>query len=320
MKKVCAIVFLALIAVLGIGTSVRVVVKVLPEYFLKDESKLSIATMIVFDTDRNLQREMLFHHSWIDLFGGVMRLTGADMVADAEPEYKVFKMRNEGVTFIVNAYPPLDENQLASIRDLKAAADTAGAESWFVCIPQKSCTREDSLGYLLRGVIDYAEQVDAYRKKIFDGYGFSVLDLVQIMHKTPGLHEALYFRTDHHWTPDAGRWAAGQIARVLSLPTEPLDASHFSDQVYSERMFGSQGERCGRFYCKTEKMTIPVPQTDAQITLDIDGEPSKTGRFEDVMRLPENDNRSNGIDFNLYAIIPMFRFATTRIRTEKECC
>ena len=303
-KKVCAVVFLALIVTLGIGTSVRVVVKALPEYLTWEGSRLSTLKTFVCDTDSNLQKQMLFHGNWIDLFGGVMRLTGADTVADVEPQNQVYKMRNGSVTFILGRKRPFDDGQLSAIRNLKSAADAAGAESWFVCIPQKICTREKALGLSARGAVDYAEQIDAYRMRTFEAAGYSVLDLHSAMHEKQSLHEQFFFKTDHHWTPEAGIWAAKKTAEALHIPVRKLDSMHFKPLVFFNMFLGSEGKRCGRLYCACEDMSVPIPQTDMQFTVCSTDDPDKTGSFEDVMLFfkayPKNEDV---YDINPYGLI-----------------
>lgn len=304
MKKVCAIVFLALIVTLGACTCVRIGIYALPEYLRRDGGRLSAMKAFVADTDSNLQQQMLFRGNWIDLFGGVMRLTGTDMLADPLEKLKLYKMRNGSVTFIIDKREPFDANQLAAIRDLKAAGDAAGAESWFVAIPQKPCSKEPSLGLALRGAVDYAEQIGAYRMQTFEEAGYSVLDLHAAMHEKQNLHDQLFFKTDHHWTPDAGLWAAGRIAEALHIPAETLDTAHFKPLVYPNRFLGTEGNRCGRLYCACEDMSIPIPQAQTQFTVCAAGDPDKTGSFADVMFDPAEYSESKSVyDLRLYGMI-----------------
>ena len=299
MKKICAILFLALIFILGVGTAVRIGLHTLPEYLSKGDSLPSVAMSFLIDAEYNLQQQIPRKGNWIDLFGGFMRATGTDVVSDVAPIYTVYKMKNGSFAFIhTEENTPLSEDQMTSIEGLKRAADAVGAKSWFISIPQKTCTRDEALAFVSRGVTDNVESIDATRRQAFESCGYSVLDLHEKMHEQPGLHAQLYFKTDHHWTAHAGLWAAGQIAQALSLPTAQLDASQFSEQVRPRAMFGSEGQRCGRLYCPPEDFSIPIPTADTAFTVRIDDEPEKTGSFEETMLFPER------LEGNAYDIIP----------------
>ena len=288
-KKICAIVFLALISVLGVGAAVRIGLYSVPEYRARGGGLPSAALSFVMDAERNLQQQIPRQGNWIDLFGGVMRLTGTDAVSDVESAYTVYKMKNGSFAFIhAEESTPLNEKQIASVGELKRTADALGAKSWFISVPQKTCTRDEALAFTSRGVTDNAELIDASRRQAFASCGFSVLDLHGKMHEQPGLHGQLYFKTDHHWTAQAGLWAAQQIADALSLPTEPLDKERFTEKVYPRAMFGSQGHRCGRLYCAQEDISVPIPQTDAAFSVSADHETVSEGGFIDAMLFPKN--------------------------------
>ena len=87
-------------------------------------------------------------------------------------------------------------------------------------------------------------------------------------------HASLFFRTDHHWLPSAGLWAANETAAFLrDRHGIPADLARTSPENYetrrmSDRYLGSFGRRTGAWYAGTEPFDAVLPRFPTDFVFD----------------------------------------------------
>ena len=291
MKKILGWVFLGLLTVIFVGYFFTFPWKDRVEYFQKTGGGIAGLADTALDTLRAsvdiTNDHILGHDLFVQLYGGVQRVVGVDAVADTWSVNSIFRLKNGSVTFLLLAPKPFNDEELSAIRQLGDAADETGAQKLYVVIPQKACRREEP--FAARGVYDGSEDIDAYRKDVFSALGYPVLDLHEAMHDERLDHMQLYYRTDHHWTFRAGLWAAGEIAKTLSLDNADLYTEDQYDIESHPRYFlGSEGKRVGTLYSGVDDLDIPIPRFDTAYDLEIaERDIRKTGSFADTMLFRE---------------------------------
>ena len=103
--------------------------------------------------------------------------------------------------------------------------------------------------------------------------GIDCLDLRERIAAENLDHASLFFRTDHHWTPSAGLWAANEVAAYLhdhygmGFDPELTAPERYRTYRVSDSVLGSYGRRVGPWYvgCDTFDALLPVFPTDFEL-------------------------------------------------------
>ena len=100
----------------------------------------------------------------------------------------------------------------------------------------------------------------------------------------------LFFRGDHHWKPEIGLRAAGQIAAELRrregfrLPMSWLAPGKFRVQRYPRWFLGSYGKKLTRAFAPIEDFLVITPKYKTDLTLEVPSDHvSRRGSFEKVL-------------------------------------
>ena len=159
-------------------------------------------------------------HLFIQLYGGVQRLSGRRVVEDAVGENTVVRLSTGGLNFVdlqaaPGVGPQVAENAAATAafsQDLEAL----GIPYLYVNAPQK-LQRGEAL--LPTGVEEYGnESADAFLAEL-ERQGTDYVDLRPLFEEN-GIYSNWFFRTDHHWKPEAAffAWQAGGAVRPGRRP------------------------------------------------------------------------------------------------------
>lgn len=106
---------------------------------------------------------------------------------------------------------------------------------------------------------------------LLDEYGVNTLDMNTWFRENGWGIDHVYFRTDHHWKPEAAFEAVRQIMANfeeqfgLEYDRESLDLSNWSREVYSDWFLGSQGKRTGRIYAGLDDLSYIYPNFPTDI-------------------------------------------------------
>ncbi|WP_294344575.1 hypothetical protein [uncultured Clostridium sp.] len=109
--------------------------------------------------------------------------------------------------------------------------------------------------------------------------------------------DELFFKTDHHWTPETAFWAFNRLVAKLEEEYDfDLDKDGFytnkenyNFKTYKEFFLGSLGRRTGKLYSGLDDFTLITPKFDTEYTAIgknpyyPEGPSEIKGRFEDVI-------------------------------------
>ena len=246
-------------------------------------------------------------HLFIELYGGVQALSDRTVVEDVDPQYSVVKLTDGTVTFI-NAEPKdVTGNGRAVVRLSQALAERE-VPLLYVQAPQKLQENDDRLP---TGVTDYGNDYADQVLGVLAENNVATLDLRETLADTGRDWSSFFFRTDHHWTPEAAFTAHQTLAQVLesdygfTIPEENTDSAAFTRTNLSDFFLGSQGKRVGSLYAGVDDIEIWKPSFDTDFTYSIPiYDMERTGPFEESLLFPERIEEKdffNGNPYTLYA-------------------
>ncbi len=105
--------------------------------------------------------------------------------------------------------------------------------------------------------------------------GIDCLDLRERIAAENLDHASLFFRTDHHWTPSAGLWAANEVAAHLhdhyGLGFDPALTApeHYKTYRVGDSVLGSYGRRVGPWYAGYDSFDALLPNFPTYFVLDV---------------------------------------------------
>lgn len=160
--------------------------------------------------------------------------------------------------------------------------------------PVKVCKYEDAD---VSGELDFANQNADEFLELLGRNEVKYYDFRKLLHNDGMNHHESFFRTDHHWKPETGLWAAKHILQILKddygWDTDPeiLAPDKFKYVIYPEWFLGSQGKKVTLSRAKPEDFTLIYPDYETKIIceipcleLNISGDFNITYGMEDITR------------------------------------
>ncbi len=246
-------------------------------------------------------------HLFIQLYGGVQRLSGRRVVEDAVGENTVVRLSTGGLNFVdlqaaPGVGPQVAENAAATAafsQDLEAL----GIPYLYVNAPQK-LQRGEAL--LPTGVEEYGnESADAFLAEL-ERRGTDYVDLRPLFEEN-GIYSNWFFRTDHHWKPEAAffAWQAltDELEERYGLDADPAltDPANWDTRVLEHFFLGSQGKRVGSLYAGADDITLYTPKFDSELTYSCPAYGfTRTGPFETSVCFPERVAQQDWFNGNPY--------------------
>jgi len=175
----------------------------------------------------------------------------------------------------------------ARMTQLCRAQERTGKYFLFVMTPRKVPKYEDILP---AGYIDYSNQNADDMLEMLRSVNVPVLDLRDEIRRDGLSYADVFFKTDHHWRPEAGFWAFTKLVDYLSesgiaVPVDPLytDIEHYDVKVYPDWFLGSLGKRTGIYYAGVDDISVITPKFETNLSLEIPQKGiSKSGSFAEV--------------------------------------
>ena len=280
--------------------------------YLNDNSgavgKVKASVLTAYETLKNIDGKVYKRTGFINVYGLTQRITGNRYVYDAASSGNdVVKLNNGYLSFV-----------LPKSKDLKKKADKTaafnarlknnGIDLLYVQLPFKINKYDKQLP---TGVYDYSNENSDIMLSELKSRGVKTYDLREEIIKDGLNRYPLFFRTDHHWKPSTGLWAAGKICEKLNssfdfnINISKLDKKNFRSTVYRNWFLGSQGKRVGQYYTGVDDFTLLLPTYKTGISSTyyrINGEKIvKNGNFEDAMIFAENLKSKDYFGINTYA-------------------
>lgn len=236
----------------------------------------------------------------VTLNGGVQKLLGKREVNQR------YLLDNGQMTYII---PELDMEPIAANTvDFARAMEEREIPFLYVNLLFKV---DESDKQLPAGVEDYSNENADRFLAILRQAGVDCLDLRE-REKAHGLdHYSRFFPSDHHWTPETGLWAAGEVAAALSErdPSFAYDPAIFQPEsydceTYEKVLVGSCGRRVGTWYIGPDDLDVLTPKFETLLRFSVPSqELLREGSFAETMLFPEmleQQDRMNSDSYDVY--------------------
>lgn len=122
-------------------------------------------------------------------------------------------------------------------------------------------------------VADYTAQRDAQVNKLLSENGVNYVSCAEKVEEKGLEGTKIFFRTDHHWLPQAGIWACQVLAETLNdtagyeINTGIFDESNYEITWLPEFFLGSQGRKVTEIYASPEDFPIILPKYESSLTV-----------------------------------------------------
>ncbi|WP_130869594.1 DHHW family protein [Intestinimonas massiliensis (ex Afouda et al. 2020)] len=247
-------------------------------------------------------------HLFIQLYGGVQRLSGRRVIQDMVAGNTVAKLSTGALNF-VNLGAAAQPDQAAVDARAEATAEFAGeleahgVPYLYIAAPQKIKRGGDMLP---DGLEENGNATcDAYLEAL-DKQGVDYIDLRPLF-ESNGIYSNWFFNTDHHWKPEAAFFAWQNLTGELDLrygfetPSALTDPNNWNTRVLEDFFLGSQGKRVGTLYAGADDFTIYTPKFDTDLTYaNSDGSFTRSGPFDQSVCFPERVAERDWFNGNPY--------------------
>ena len=215
------------------------------------------------------------------------------MIDDVDENNEVLKLTNGYLTFKLTGHA--DRTDLTNyLVDMNSSHN---CELMYVHTYTKSATDPDLLPlfYPHDFTTNWGEM-----KEIMEDSGISIIDFEEITEQQKIDKYSLFFKTDHHWTPQSGLWAAENICAEINqsygwdLDTDLFDISDYNIHHYPGAFLGSEGKRVGALYAGVDDFDVITPKFETNLTVvmeDIDF--NVTGNFAQTFIAENNITPDN---------------------------
>ena len=252
----------------------------------------------------DLDRDNLF----IQLYGGVQRLSGRRVIQDMVAGNTVAKLSTGALNFVnLGTAGQVDQEAVGrraqATAELAAKLEVRGIPYLYIAAPQKI---QRGAELLPRGLEESGNATcDAYLAEL-DRLGVDYLDLRPVF-ESNGIYSNWFFRTDHHWKPEAAFFAWQYLSGELDLrygyetPSILTNPNNWSTRVLDDFFLGSQGKRVGSLYAGVDDFTIYTPKFDTNLTYtNSDGSFDRSGPFAQSVCFPERVEERDWFNGNPY--------------------
>lgn len=268
-------------------------------------------TAFLGEAEGDLNSDLDRSHGFIQLYGGVQRLLGRRVLSDVDKANTVVRLSNGSLQFVdMTLDGPKDtvEGNAQATVALRDALAESDIPFLYVMAPQKiGPGMEEEL--LPTGISDYGNgYADAFLSTLH-GSDVDTVDLRDVLAQK-GSWTDWFFRTDHHWKPEAAFFCYQSLVGTLEtygIYTDPryTDEANWEKTIYEDYFLGSQGKRVGSLYAGTDDFTAYTPKFSTDMTYTCDFyNIHRSGTMEQSVLFPERlETRDwfNGNPYTYYA-------------------
>lgn len=121
------------------------------------------------------------------------------------------------------------------------------------------------------GIEDYGnENIDRFMEMLISA-GVDTIDFREKMHEDGINHYDMMYRTDHHWTTEAGFYAYGILEGYIvektgcNVDVRVSDINNYTVTTYKKWHLGSNGQRTGIYYAGIDDFKLIIPDFETTI-------------------------------------------------------
>ncbi|MEG2455194.1 MAG: hypothetical protein RSC08_02975 [Oscillospiraceae bacterium] len=294
--------------------------RVLPQ---KAVPLLDQAKALIAGAETALSHRLDESHFFIQLYGGVQRLTTRRVVTDiADPTYTVYKMEEGSLTFTKDKMDWDTAGNAHNLSRLQTVLKQRGSELLYIQAPQK--IQGDGTGQLPYGVFDNGNQCADQLLAALKELDIPTMDLRLAFEADGKPWEDYFFKTDHHWKPEAAFFAYDRLCSAIEtysfqtplpdggtryrnyqVPDYLRNPDSFSKTTYYDYFLGSQGKRTGTLYSGTDDIDVWKPNFMTRFRYQSSGGGfDRVGSFEDTLLFEDQIAQRdlfNGNPYTLYS-------------------
>ncbi len=266
-------------------------------------------------------KKLLKYEKWVELAYVYETLIGWDLVPYG----------NLAIPKAENGHLAVRKNQLDMT---EAAENTADLYDWltaqdipffYVQAPDKICKYGENMFSDIYLENDYSNKnADALIAGL-TAHGIPVLDLREKTGKTGEEYLDLFYKTDHHWTPQTGIWAAGQIAEYLNeqygftMDLSLFDLNHYQTETYPDMFLGSTGKKASLVKTEAEDFDLLLPAFETKLHVEIPNyKVNKTGSVGETLMDYSNLRYFNQYKINQYTTYSYGNTPNIKIHNEQN--
>lgn len=268
--------------------------------------------------EADLNKALDRNHLFIQLYGGVQRAAGRRILDDADPHYTVYRLSDGALTFINTTPDPGTAEHAQALLEFIDRMESQGRPVLYLQAPHK--VGPPGAPSLPSGVIDYTNDwADAFLAAL-EAVGADTLDLRAVLAADGETWTSYFFRTDHHWTPDAAFVCWQAVAQVLadryglSFPSQAVSQDSFTVTQWDGVFLGSQGKRTGSLYAGFDTLNVWRPDYPTQFTYSVPIEQAeREGPFDETLLFLERLEEDDPFSANPYTLYSGGDYSFTRI-------
>ena len=262
-KKKTAFLFTVIFLILVFGLGILSFAG-LTNYYINDEIVNNEWTNELgnkFETD--ISSTFFQKFSFVNLNGAVRKLLGQREMNG------VVKLDNGYLTEVLERCP--DEsigNYVNRTREFDTYLKNRGTALLYVSPPSTVSKADPGLPI---GVEDHSnDNIDRLVMGLKEA-GIDTFDLREMMSVDGIDHYSMMYKTDHHWTTEAGfyayRYLENYIAEKTGCEIDPrvVDLSNYTVTKYNRWHLGSRGQRTGVYYAGIDDFTLIDPDFDVTV-------------------------------------------------------
>jgi len=203
--------------------------------------------------------------------------------------------------------PSIERDVSLTIEALKNTYDCLREEKIdMLYIGARTCVEWQSTD-LPVGIQDWDNQVLTDFFSEIEGLEIPYIDSYSTISGSDGVWEDYFFKTDHHWTPEAAFHVYADTCKILEseynweIDDKLFHLENYEKRLYKKSFLGAEGRRVGRYYVGLDDFTLITPMYDTNFTLHI---PSKgvfrEGCFQDTILDPNQPLGTYSYELSAY--------------------
>ena len=162
--------------------------------------------------DERASEYFAFHDISIHAYGGIQKIVNRNLIDDTDKSSQVLKLNNGYLTFKENGNTDLNSLQ-QYLKKIKKTCDSSGIQLMYVNKTNKNTSNPELLPLFYPYIYD--TNLGTIKPKLRQ-QDISILDIEEEIIDDKIDKYSLFFKTDHHWTPQAGIWVSKKISQQIN--------------------------------------------------------------------------------------------------------